>query len=57
MEKQVKSSPRQGKSDWKLYDILSRMNKEKNTYIYYIVIIKNNEIKNGNVANYTDLVK
>ena len=26
-----KVGPRQGKSDWKLYDILTRMNKEKNT--------------------------
>ena len=33
------------------------MNKEKNTFNYYIVVTKNNEIKNENVANYTDLVK
>ena len=33
------------------------MNKEKNTFNYYIVVIKNNEIKNGNIANYTYLVK
>ena len=31
------------------------MNK-KNTFNYYIVVTKNNEIKNGNTANYTDLV-
>ena len=33
------------------------MNKEKNTYNHYIVVTKNYEIKNGNTANYTDLVK
>ena len=52
-----KVGPRQGKSDWKMYDILTRMNKEKNTYNHYIVVTKNNEIKNGNIANYKDLVK
>ena len=52
-----KVGSRQGKSDWNLYDILSRKNKEKNTFYYYIVVTRNNEIKNGNTANYTDLVK
>ena len=52
-----KVGSRQGKSDWNLYDILSRKNKEKNTFNYYIVVTRNNEIKNGNTANYTDLVK
>ena len=52
-----KVGSRQGKSNWKLYDILSRMNKEKNTFNYYIVVTRNNDIKNGNSANYTDLVK
>ena len=52
-----KVGSRQGKSDWKLNDILSRIKKEKNTLNYYIVFTKNNEIKNGNIANYTNLVK
>jgi len=51
-----KVGSRKGKSDRNLYNILSRMNKEKNTFNYYIVVTKNNEIKNGNIANYTDLV-
>ena len=51
-----KIGPRQGKSEWKLYDILSRINKEKNTFNHYIVITKNNEIKNNRKANYADLV-
>ena len=39
-----KIGPRQGKSDWKIYDILSRMNKEKNTY-HYIVVTKIMKLK------------
>ena len=32
-----KAGTRQGKSEWKLYDILSRINKEKNTFNHYRV--------------------
>ena len=40
----------------KLYDILSRINKEKNTFNHYRVMTKNNDIKNGKTAKYIDLV-
>ena len=40
-----KVGSRQGKSDWNLYDILSRKNKEKNTFNYYIVVTRKMKLK------------